>query len=64
MHKNENRLAAAGLIFSIFLFLCAVINFVGGYTGAGICAAGAGMFFLTLSSAAYGTNRESEENRY
>lgn len=63
MNKKENRLAIAGLIFSIFLFLCAVINFVSGHTGAAICAIGAGMFFLALSSAAYGNNRESEENR-
>lgn len=63
MNKKENRLAIAGLFFSIFLFLCAVINFVGGHTGAAVCAIGAGMFFLALSSAAYGNNRESEESK-
>lgn len=64
MNKKENRMAVAGLIFSIFLFMCAVINSVSGHTGAAICAIGAGMFFLALSSAAYGNNREREENKY
>ena len=36
--------------FSAFLFLCAVINFAGGHTGAALCSLGAGAFYWMLIS--------------
>lgn len=49
MNKKEKWLFIAGMILSIFLFLCAVINFAKGHTGAAIGSLGAGIFYLALS---------------
>ncbi len=53
MNKKEKRLAIAGLIFSGFLFLCAVINFANWKIGAAIGSLGSGIFFLFLSLYCY-----------
>lgn len=60
MNKKEKRLSIAGLVLSIFLLLCAVINFVRGHIGAAIGALGAGIFFMALSQRLM---RESKEIR-
>ena len=61
MNKKQERLFLAGLIFSAFLVLCAVINLTGGHMGAAVCALGAGIFFLILSAAVYQKNKENKE---
>ncbi len=53
MNKKEKHIAIAGLVFSGFLFLCAVINFVNWQIGAAIGSLGSGIFFLLLSLSSY-----------
>ncbi len=53
MNKKEKRMSISALIFSIFLFLCAVINLEGGNIGAAICSFGSGIFYLCLFSGYY-----------
>lgn len=48
MNKKEKRLSIG---FSIFLFLCAVINSASGQIGAAISVLGACIFYLALSLA-------------
>ncbi|MDE7262779.1 MAG: hypothetical protein K2N78_12080 [Oscillospiraceae bacterium] len=63
MNKKEKRLSTGFLVFTIFLFLCAVINFANGHIGAAICSLGADMFYLALSLADYEENQKSKENK-
>lgn len=60
MNKKE-KCIATGL--SIFLFLCAIINFAGRQIGAAICSLGSGVFFLGLSLAPYEEIKKGKENR-
>ena len=53
MNKIEKRISIAGLFFSVFLFLCAIINFTSGHIGAAIVSLGAGIFFLLISLVVY-----------
>ncbi len=53
MNKKEKHIAIAGLVFSGFLFLCAVINFANLQIGAAISSLGSGIFFLLLSLSSY-----------
>lgn len=53
MKGKEKRLPVVALIFSIFLFLCAVINLVSGHFGAAVCSLGSGIFFLAISLELY-----------
>ncbi len=48
MHKKKKPTSTLFLIFSIFVFLCAVINFAGGHIGAAIGGLGAGFFYLSF----------------
>jgi len=48
MTKKEKRISTLCLIFSIFLFLCTVINFAGRNMGAAIAGLGAGVFYLSI----------------
>lgn len=45
MEKKEKRIAIGGLFLSVFLVLCAVINFFSGHIGAAIGSLGAGIFY-------------------
>jgi len=53
INKKEKRISILFLIFSIFLFLCSVINFASGQIGAAIGGLGSGIFYLSLSFVAY-----------
>lgn len=61
MNEKEKRISIAGIILSVFLFLCAVINFVNGHIGAAIGSIGAGIFFLLISLAAYEKSKENKQ---
>ena len=54
MGAKEKRLSIG---FSIFLFLCAIINFVHGRAGAAACCFCAGGLFLALSFAGHPKSR-------
>ena len=47
MNQKQKRLSNG---LSVFLFLCAAINFLSGQIGAAVCSLGAGMFYSALSS--------------
>ena len=47
MDQKRKRLSIG---LSIFLFLCAAVNFAGGHIGAVICGLGAGLFYWLVSS--------------
>ncbi len=53
MNKKEKHIAIAGFVFSGFLFLCAVINFVTWQIGAAISSLGSGIFFWLVSLSSY-----------
>ena len=53
MDKKEKSIAIGGLVLSVFLFLCAVINLFSGHIGAAIGSLGSGFFFFALSLSAY-----------
>ncbi len=61
MSKKEKRLSNLSLIFSIFLFLCAVINVAAGNIGAAIGGFGSGFFYLSLFLAAHEKDQKAEE---
>lgn len=63
MNKKEKRIPVLLLIFSVFLFLCTVINFANGHIGAAIGGLGAGGFCLCLSFAADEKSRNHGENK-
>ena len=63
MNKKEKRIFILFLIFSVFLFLCTVINFASGHIGAAIGGLGAGGFYLCLYFAAYEKSRNHGENK-
>ena len=58
MRKKEKRLSILSLLFSIFLFLCAIINLASKHIGAAIGGFGAGVFYLSLFFVA----REKSQN--
>ena len=58
MNQKEKRLFSG---FSKFLFLCTVINFFTGHTGAAVCGLGAGAFYLALSSASQDKSKETNQ---
>lgn len=60
MNKKEQRLSIVGLIFSIFLFLCAVIDLVNGHILGAFCALCAGIFFSAVS---YRNIKRNTENK-
>ncbi len=62
MGSKERCLSILCLGFSIFLFLCMVINFVTGHVGGAIAALGAGFFFLSFYLVAREKRRKSEES--
>ena len=49
----NKRVKGLSIGFSIFLFLCTIINFVSGHIGAAIGGLGAGIFYLSLSLGGY-----------
>lgn len=59
MKQKEKRIFTG---FSIFLFLCAVINFAGKQIGAAVCSLGAGIFLWVLS-AAYEKIKNDKEHK-
>lgn len=62
MDKKEKRIAVGGLLLSVFLFLCAVINLLSGHIGAAIGSLGAGIFFFALSSSAYKKEKKANDD--
>lgn len=62
MNKKERRMSILCLIFSVFLFLCAVINFASGKIGAAIGSLGSGIFFLSLFTVAHEKSQKNKEN--
>lgn len=62
MNQKEKRISGLFLIFSIFLFLCAVINFASGHIGAAIGGLGAGIFYLSFPFVDYEKSKK-ERNR-
>lgn len=60
MNKKE-KISIAGIVFSVFLFICAVINFANRQIGATICSLGAGVFFLLISLALYEKSKENKQ---
>jgi len=60
MNKKEKCISILFLIFSIFLFLCAVINFANRHIGAAIGSFGAGIFYLSF---AYVKSQKDKENK-
>lgn len=63
MSKKEKRISTLSLIFSIFLFLCTVINLFNGNIGAAIGGFGAGIFYLSLYTVAYKKSQKDKENK-
>lgn len=61
MNRKEKRISIAGIIFSVFLFLCTIINFTSGQIGAAIASLGAGIFFLLISLALYEKDKENKQ---
>lgn len=61
MNKKEKRIAIAGIFLSVFLFLCAIINFTSGQIGATIVSLLAGIFFLLISLAVYEKDKENKQ---
>lgn len=61
MNKKEKRISIAGMVFSAFLFLCAIINFTSGQIGATIASLGASVFFLLISLAVYEKGKENKQ---
>jgi len=53
MNKKEKRISILFFVFSIFLFLCSVLNLATGHIGAAIGGLGAGIFYLSFSYVAY-----------
>jgi len=62
MNKKEERISILFLIFSIFLFLCTVINFANGHIGAAIGGLGAGIFYLSFSFVAFGKSQQDKDH--
>lgn len=48
MTKKEKRISALLLAFSLFLFICTVINLFTGHIGAAICSLAAGGFLMCV----------------
>lgn len=48
MNKKGNRLSTLLLAFSIFLFICTIINLFAGHIGAAICGLAAGGFCMCI----------------
>lgn len=63
MNKKEKRISILFLIFSIFLFLCTIINFVNGHIGATIGGFGAGIFYLSFYLVAYEKSQKDKESK-
>ncbi len=63
MSKKEKRLSILSLMFSMFLFLCTVINFANRNIGAAIAGFGAGIFYLSLFLVAYEKSQKDKENK-
>jgi len=63
MNKKEERRAILFLIFSIFLFLCTVINLANRHIGAAIAGFGAGIFYLSFFLVAYEKSQKDNENK-
>ncbi len=63
MNKKERRISILCLIFSIFLFLCTVINFANKQIGAAIGGFGSGIFYLSFSFVAYEKSQKGEETK-
>ncbi len=63
MTKKEKRISILCFIFSIFLFLCAVINITAGQIGAAIGSLGAGFFYLSISYVTYKKGLKDKENK-
>ncbi len=63
MSKKEKRISILTLILSIFLFLCAVINFVNRRIGGAICGLGAGILYFSLFLAAYEKSQKDKANK-
>ncbi len=61
MNKKEKRISVLCLIFSIFLFLCTVINLVNRHIGAAIAGLGSGIFFLSIFLVAYEKSQKDKE---
>jgi len=56
MNEKEKRIAVLCLVFSVFLFLCTVINLTGGNIGAAVAGFGSGIFYLCISFVLYQKN--------
>lgn len=63
MNPKEKRISVLCLIFSIFLFLCTVINFANRKFGAALGGFGAGIFYLCLFLVAYEKRQKDQENK-
>ena len=63
MRKKEKRISILFLIFSIFLFLCTVINLTNRHIGAAIGGFGSGFFYLSLYLVAYEKSQKDKENK-
>ncbi|MCM1026893.1 MAG: hypothetical protein NC432_10690 [Roseburia sp.] len=62
MGKKGKIIFALGLIFSIFLLFCTVINFARGHIGAAIGGLGSGIFFFSLTLEIYKKGPETQRN--
>lgn len=59
--KRERRIAIGGFVLSVFLFLCAAINVFSGHTAAAISSFGSGIFFFSISLAAYKKSKGNKQ---
>lgn len=61
MNKKEKCISIAGLILSVFLFICAAINLANRQVGAAIGSLGSGVFFLALALAVYEKSKGNKQ---
>jgi len=61
MSKKEKRISILFLVFSIFLFLCSILNFAAGHMGAAIGGLGAGIFYLSFFYVAYEKSQKEKQ---
>lgn len=62
MKKKERCMSILCFVFSIFLFLCAVIEFTIGHIGAAIGNLGAGFYFLSIFFVSHKKSKKASEN--
>jgi len=62
MTKKEKLMSTLLLTFSVFLFICTLINLFTGHIGAAICSLAAGAFFMCIWYVYYNKNNKDGEN--